>query len=97
METASSTRLVQPVQEEIPSKSQLYPAYFKPVKHLDEVDVYMVHHLFNLQDPSGALHHASKKILLPGVRTGGKSRYQDIKEARDSLNRWLEINGAEAE
>ncbi len=69
-----------------------YPAYFKSVKGLDYVDVYMVHKLFDIQDPSGALQHASKKILLSGVRTGGKSAYADIKEARDSLNRWLEIN-----
>ena len=38
------------------------------------------------------LHHASEKILMSGVHTGGKSKYNDIKEARDTLNRWLEIN-----
>ena len=37
------------------------------------------------------LCHASKKLLLSGVRTGGKSLEQDVKEARDSLNRWLEM------
>lgn len=74
------------------SNSVLYPKYFKCVKELDEVDVYLVHDIFQLADYSGCLHHASKKILLPGVRTGGKTRYQDIKEARDTLNRWLEIN-----
>lgn len=72
--------------------SDLYPKYYKNVEHLEEVDVYMVHHLFNIQDPSGAIQHASKKLLLSGVRTGGKSAYQDIKEARDTLNRWLQIN-----
>jgi hypothetical protein len=51
-----------------------------------------VHKLFNIQDPSGCIQHASKKLLLSGVRTGGKSAYDDIKEARDTLTRWLELN-----
>ena len=75
-----------------PQKAATYPAYFKDVSHLKEIDVYQVHKLFGLDDPSGALHHASKKLLLSGVRTGGKPKYTDIKEARDSLNRWLELN-----
>lgn len=69
-----------------------YPNYYKSVVHLDAIDVYAVHSLFNIQDPSGALQHASKKILLSGVRTGGKSVVNDIKEARDTLTRWLELN-----
>lgn len=72
--------------------SEKYPQYYKPVGELTEVDVYAVHHLFQLQDYSGALHHSSKKILLSGVRTGGKSAYKDIKEARDTLTRWLQLN-----
>ncbi len=74
------------------SLSEKYPQYYKPVGELTEVDVYAVHHLFQLQDYSGALHHSSKKILLSGVRTGGKSAYKDIKEARDTLTRWLQLN-----
>ena len=74
------------------SLSEKYPQYYKPVGDLTEVDVYAVHHLFNLIDPSGCLHHSSKKILLSGVRTGGKSAYKDIKEARDTLTRWLQLN-----
>lgn len=69
-----------------------YPKYYKSVEHLAEVDVYAIHLLFDIQDPSGALQHASKKLLLSGVRTGGKSKYHDIKEARDTLTRWLELN-----
>lgn len=69
-----------------------YPAYHKSVAGVETVDVYHVHQLFNIQDPSGAIQHASKKLLLSGVRTGGKTKYQDIKEARDTLNRWLELN-----
>jgi hypothetical protein len=69
-----------------------YDAYFKDFSGCNEADVYLVHHKFNLVDPSGCKHHASKKILLSGVRTGGKDEYKDIEEARDTLNRWLEIN-----
>ena len=69
-----------------------YPKYYKSVEHLNEVDVYAVHLLFDIQDPSGAIQHASKKLLLSGARTGGKTKYHDIKEARDTLTRWLELN-----
>jgi len=72
--------------------AQRYPQYYKPVGELTEIDVYAVHHLFNIQDPSGCLQHSSKKLLLSGVRTGGKSQYKDIKEARDTLTRWLQLN-----
>lgn len=74
------------------SMSKLYPKYYKDVSDVEELDVYLVHQIFNIQDPSGAIQHASKKLLLSGVRTGGKSFYDDIREARDTLNRWLEIN-----
>jgi len=74
------------------SMSQRYPKYYKNVVGLDEIDVYAVHQLFDIQDPSGAIQHASKKLLLSGVRTGGKSAVDDIREARDTLTRWLEIN-----
>ena len=74
------------------SMAQKYPKYYKPVGKLTEVDVYAVHKLFNIQDPSGAIQHASKKLLLSGVRTGGKTPYKDIQEARDTLTRWLQLN-----
>ena len=69
-----------------------YPQYYKKTHGLTEIDVYAVHHLFDIQDPSGCIQHASKKLLLAGVRTGGKSPIKDITEARDTLNRWLELN-----
>lgn len=69
-----------------------YPKYYKDVSTLNHIDVYAVHQLFAIDDPSGAIQHASKKLLLSGVRTGNKSKYKDIKEARDTLNRWLEMN-----
>jgi hypothetical protein len=72
--------------------SDKYPKYYKPVPDgVKDIDIYMLCKMFRVDDPSGALHHAIKKILLPGTRTGGKSRYDDIKEARDTLTRWLEI------
>ena len=77
---------------EAPSLSKQYPKYYKDVRNLNEVDVYAIHQLFNIQDPSGAIQHASKKLLLSGVRTGGKSKKDDIREARDTLNRWLELD-----
>ena len=72
--------------------SAKYPKYYKDVGNLTEVDVYAVHHLFAINDPSGAIQHASKKLLLSGVRTGGKSMFKDISEARDTLTRWLQLN-----
>lgn len=74
------------------SMSFLYPQYYKDVRRYSEIDVYATHQIFKIDDPSGALQHASKKILLSGVRTGGKSKFKDIREARDTLNRWLELN-----
>jgi hypothetical protein len=71
--------------------SSKYPKYYKDVGNLKEVDVYAVHMLFEVDDTSGAIQHASKKLLLSGVRTGGKSQYDDVREARDTLNRWLEL------
>lgn len=72
--------------------SEKYPQYYKKVGKLTEIDVYAVHHLFDIQDPSGAIQHASKKLLLSGARTGGKSALKDITEARDTLTRWIQLN-----
>lgn len=71
-----------------------YPKYYKSVSGLEEIDVYTVHQLFNIEDPSGCIQHASKKLLLSGVRTGGKSKIEDIQEARDTLTRFLQLHGA---
>ena len=87
-------RFHRPKEEEVnaSSLSKQYPKYYKDVRMLDGLDVYAVHQVFNIQDPSGAIQHASKKLLLSGVRTGGKSKREDIKEARDTLTRWLQID-----
>ena len=75
-----------------PSLLDRKPPLFRSVEHLTEVDVFTVHHLFDMNDPSGALHHASRKLLLSGSGSGKKTIYDDIREARDTLTRWLEIN-----
>ncbi len=74
------------------SLSKMYPKYYKDVGDLTSIDVYAVHMLFDIQDASGAIQHASKKLLLSGVRTGNKSAYKDIQEARDTLTRWLQLH-----
>ena len=65
-----------------------YPHYFKSVSHLETVDVYRVLSLFQVND--ACIHHAIKKLLCAGDR-GDKSMIKDITEARDSLNRHLEM------
>lgn len=70
----------------------LYPKYHKDVSDLDTIDIYKIHELFDINDPSGRIHHASKKLLLAGSRNGGKAKFQDIREARDTLDSWLVDN-----
>jgi hypothetical protein len=65
-----------------------YPHYFKSVSHLETVDVYRVLTLFKVTEP--CIQHAIKKLLCAGDR-GDKSMIKDITEARDSLNRHLEM------
>ena len=72
-----------------------YPKYYKDVRKLSAIDVYAIHELFDINDPSGCIQHASKKLLLCGVRTGGKDVATEIKEARDTLTRKLQLMGVE--
>ena len=65
--------------------------YFKDVSDTDVVDIYDVCELFPMNDNSGALMHAVKKILGGGGR-GSKGQMQDVEEAIDTLTRWVEIN-----
>jgi hypothetical protein len=76
-----------------PTMSEKYPKYYKQIpKGMTEIDVYGVCKLFPVADDTGCIRHATKKLLVPGTRTGGKSFRDDIKEARDTLTRWLELN-----
>ena len=72
------------------ANQRMYPKYFKSVVNDTYIDVYRVHQLFNLNNEM--LCHASKKLLLAGERTGEKSLRKDVIEARDTLNRYLELN-----
>lgn len=73
------------------SEPRRHSHYFKPVEHLSEVDVYRVCEIFAVDDYSGCVQHALKKLLLPGQRGGGKDRRRDIKEAVDTLLRRIEM------
>lgn len=58
-----------------------------------KVDVYSVLTAFNVTSPG--LQHAIKKLLCAGIREKG-SRLQDLKEARDALDRAIEDEEREA-
>jgi hypothetical protein len=75
--------------------AEAYPKYYKAVPskvNRRDVDTYVVNLMFPVDDPSGAILHARKKLLIPGSRTGSKDMVKDVTEARDTLNRWLELN-----
>lgn len=63
--------------------------YFRDTAHLNSIDVYRVLSLFSVTDP--CLQHATKKLLVAGGRGAGKSIEKDVREAIDSLNRWLQM------
>ena len=64
--------------------------YHKNVSQYDTIDVYAVCKIFDVQDTSGCLQHAIKKLLVTGQR-GHKDRQTDIQNAIDTLNRLLEL------
>lgn len=70
--------------------------YKKDISNLETsfIDVYRVLTLFNVTDP--CIQHAVKKLLCAGGR-GVKDKEQDIHEARDSMNRWIEMRLEETE
>lgn len=71
-------------------KERKHNHYHKDVSNLTTVDVYKVCELFEVEDKSGALQHAIKKLLCSGSR-GVKGKRQDVQEAVDTLNRYLEM------
>lgn len=78
-----------PTSEELSSQN---PSQYKDLGDLTEIDIFAVHHLFQINDPSGCIHYASRKLLLSGEHTAGQVSFDDIKEARDTLTRWLHLN-----
>ncbi|MGP5346119.1 hypothetical protein ACTXLJ_05530 [Psychrobacter celer] len=71
-------------------KQQKHSHYHKDVSQYDTIDVYAVCKIFDVQDTSGCLQHAIKKLLVTGGR-GYKDRQTDIQNAIDTLNRLLEL------
>ena len=79
--------------------SEKYPKYYRAIPEgVDpaEVDTYVINKMFPVDDPTGCLLHARKKLLIPGVRSGGKSLLKDVIEARDTLNRYIALMSDEA-
>lgn len=62
--------------------------YFKecPYTH---IDIYRLLLLFEVDDP--CIQHAVKKLLVAGGRGAGKNITQDVQEAIDTMQRWLEM------
>jgi hypothetical protein len=71
--------------------AEKYPKYWKPLPaNWRALDTYRINTLFPIHgDDSGRLLHSRKKLLVPGTRTGSKTLYTDVKEARDTLTAWL--------
>lgn len=66
-----------------------YSHYFREVqKGVTHIDIYRLLAMFGVTD--NALGHAIKKLIVPGLR-GAKDVCKDVTEARDTLNRWLEM------
>lgn len=74
--------------------SRKHSHYFRSVSHLKEIDIYRLLDLFNVTDQ--ALGHAIKKLVVPGMRGGGKPARKDIEEAIDTLQRRLEMMDEDA-
>lgn len=61
--------------------------YHKRIR-TETVDVYDVLRAYGVTCP--AVAHAVKKLLMPGLR-GGKDKLQDLQEARQSIDRAIEL------
>lgn len=78
------------VLDRLPKKAsdvQLPNKYNKRIRK-EVVDVYDVLRAFNVTDPG--LQHGIKKMLMPGIR-GDKTRLQDLLEARQALDRAIDM------
>lgn len=65
---------------------------YKSIKGEKDIDVFAIHQLFEINDSSGCIQQASTKLLLSSDNLTCKPLVQDICDARDILNRWLELN-----
>lgn len=83
----TTTTTTTPGDRVVPVKMQ-YSHYKKDISRYKILDIYRLLVLYNVTDP--AIAHAVKKLLVPGGR-GAKDTLQDIIEARDTLNRRIEM------
>lgn len=73
-------------------QAKKYPAYWREIPAgWRFIDTYRINQLFPVDDASGAVLHSRKKLILAGVRTGGKSLEQDLREAVSTLE--CKLNG----
>jgi len=73
-----------------------YPGFYKDVSSYSELDVYAIHQMFNIQDSSGCIQSASKRLLMSAVNKDKQAAISNITKARDTLTRWLELNSEDA-
>lgn len=74
----------------IPTNQPLFPHYYRAVpRNTTHVDVYWILKAWEVADP--CVQHAIKKLLCAGAR-GAKSKDKDLKEARDSITRAIELD-----
>lgn len=79
-----------PKDEWAAQQSEKYPAYWRAIPaHWTHLDTYRINELFPVDDDSGAILHARKKLLLPGVRTGDKGMLKDVQEAASTLQCYI--------
>lgn len=77
------------LEEKTPENTKQYSHYFKRLPEgVKYIDIYMILDLWEVT--SQGIGHAIKKLFAPGKRHS-KSYLQDITEARDTLNRVIEI------
>lgn len=70
-----------------------YPHYIKDVGHLSKLDIYRLLRTYQVSDP--CLQHAIKKLMCAGSR-GYKDQEKDVREAIDTLHRFLEMNAEDS-
>jgi hypothetical protein len=75
-------------QRTTPANQPLYPHYFREVTNVTHVDVYWLLRAWDVSDP--CVQHAVKKLIAAG-RRGAKDKVKDLKEAKDSIVRALEL------
>lgn len=59
--------------------------------NIEELDVFAVHQIFELYDPSGAIHEASRLLLTSSQRNDNKTLYEVALEARQVLDRFIQL------